>query len=307
MLVNNAPVNTAGQIYDHIGRTFFVAPSASYTIGGKACVASDGNDGLSPDRAFLTVAAALSATAASVGDVVVLLPGAHTAAASLAMSKAGITLMGLSRGARQPLGQHTTLTTTADDEVINVTAADCKILDLGIIGVTTKAAVNFSSAAHRLQVAGCYFDMATAAVNTGTVGLDATGAASGVLIEDNYFLSDGAQGVAIDVTAITASIVRRNYIVNNAGTWAAAVSAGAATANVLFEANIFLCTGTAMTVGVDGTGATIASGVIFMNNRFSSLVTKGVDNFDAGEAELSENYDAGVGGTDGGVLVVAIT
>ena len=40
---------------------------------------------------------------------------------------------------------------------------------------------------------------------------------------------------------------------------------------------------------------------------FGVTVTVPVDNFDAAEAVLSENYDFGVGATDGGVLVVAIT
>lgn len=291
----------------NMGRQFFVAPSATYTLGGRSFVASDGNDGLSPERALLTVAAALTLTTASAGDMVVLLPGAHTATASLAMSKAGVILTGIPSTRGKMFHHGTSLTTSASDEVINITAAAIEICHLDIVGVTTKVAVDFSSAANRLHVHDCFIDMTVPAVNTGTKGIAALGAASEVLIEDCYFLSDGAQGVAIDATAITASVIRRNYIVNNAGTWAAGCLTGAATANVIFEANIFYCSGTAMTVGVDGTGATIASGVAFVNNRFGSLVTKGVDNYDAGEAELSENYDFGVGATDGGVLVVAIT
>ena len=71
--------------------------------------------------------------------------------------------------------------------------------------------------------------------------------------------------------------------------------------------NLITSYGTALTVGVNGTGATIASGVQCVDNRFGSLVTVPVDNFDAGECELAENYHLGVGGTDGGVLIVVIT
>ena len=62
-----------------------------------------------------------------------------------------------------------------------------------------------------------------------------------------------------------------------------------------------------MVVGVNGTGATLASGVLVSYCHFGSLVTKGVDVFDAGEAELAENYAAGVGSADGGALITAIT
>ena len=36
------------------GRTFFVAPSASYNVGGQSYAASDGNDG-TPEKALLTL------------------------------------------------------------------------------------------------------------------------------------------------------------------------------------------------------------------------------------------------------------
>ena len=295
-----------GLLHDHMGRQFFVAASATYTIGGQSYAASDNNDGRSPERALLTIAAALALTTASAGDVVVLLPGAHSVAASLAMSKAGVMLTGLPGSNRRPLRSNTSITISASDEIINITAANIEICHLDIIPITAKNAIDFSSAASYLYIHDCYIDLNTPAVNIATQGIVALGAATGVIIDDCYFLADGAQGVAIDATGAINSMLRRCYFVVNAGTWAAAVLTGAAT-RLFVEACIFLCTGTAMTVGIDGTGMTGASGVIMMNNRFSSLVTKGVDNYDAGEAELSENYDAGVGATDGGVLVVAIT
>lgn len=296
----------AGTLPAFMGRQFFVAPSASYTIGGRTYVASDGNDGLSPERALLTVAAALALTTASAGDMVVLLPGDHTATASLAMSKAGVTLTGIPGMRSRPIASNTSLTVSASDEIINVTAADVEICNLRIIPITAKTGIDASAAANRLYLHDLYFDLTTPAVNTGTVGFASIGANSQVLIEDCYALSDGAQGPALTLTGTLNSIVRNCTIQNNAGSWAVGVLCGAAT-KVLMHDCLFVSTGTAMTAGVSGTGATGASGCIFMNNRFSSLVTVGIDNFDAGEAELSENYDAGVGATDGGVLIVAIT
>jgi hypothetical protein len=77
-----------------MGKTIFVAPSASYTVGGNAYSASDDNDGLSPERAKLTISGAITNATANAGDVIALLPGTHTSAAA-ALSKAGLTFVGL--------------------------------------------------------------------------------------------------------------------------------------------------------------------------------------------------------------------
>lgn len=306
MLINNFG-SVAGLLYQHMGRTFFVAPSASYTIGGRTYTASDGNNGLTPDKALLTIAQAQTLVTASAGDVIVLLPGAHTVTASIAASKAGVTYTGLPRGKGRMFGGNTSITTSADDEIMNVTAADIEICHLTIIPVTTKPGIDFSAAATRLHVHDCFFDMATPAANTGTIGLDATGAAQFLLVEDCHFLSDGAQGPALELTAVIDSVIRNCYITANAGTWAVAVQLGAATENIVFHNIVMYTTGTAISSGIDGTGATIASGIFGVDCRFNSLVTVPFEDFDAGEAGIVECYKGGVGATDGGALITAIT
>jgi len=133
------------------------------------------------------------------------------------------------------------------------------------------------------------------------------GAADDLLIDGCTFVSDGAQGNAIVATAAIRSAIKNCLIYNTAGTWASAILCGAATTGLYIVDNIITSYGTALTAGVNGTGATIASGVQCVRNQFGSLVTVPVDNFDAGECELSENYQLGVGATDGGALIVAIT
>jgi hypothetical protein len=84
-----------GDLPMSMGKTiFFVAPAASYTVGGNAYSASDNNDGLSPERALLTIGQAITNATANAGDVIALLPGTHTSAAA-ARSKAGLTFVGL--------------------------------------------------------------------------------------------------------------------------------------------------------------------------------------------------------------------
>ena len=87
-----------GMIPRTTGRTFWVAPSATYTVEGRSYTGSDGNDGLSPESAFLTLDYAIGKCTASVSDVIVLLPGAHSWSSSVAADVAGITITGIPGG-----------------------------------------------------------------------------------------------------------------------------------------------------------------------------------------------------------------
>lgn len=262
-------------------------------------------------RVYPTAAEALADCVNGRGDAIVFAPGTHTvSSASLAMSKAGVSMYGPEAwmGQSMPWRRSSAVLTTdiAGDEIMNVTAADCSIVGLTITPITASDAIDLSTAADRFSLVNCYFDMATPAVNVATIGITCA-AADDVLIDGCTFQSDGAQGNAIVATGLINSVIRNCQFYNTAGTWASAVLCGAATSGLWFIKNLFDCYGTALTVGINGTGATIANGVKCEGNRFGSLVTVGIDNFDAAECALSENYDFGVGATDGGVLITAIT
>lgn len=294
------------------GTIWWVAPSASYTIAGRAFSASDNNAGDHPERALLTLAQAVSLATASAGDVIVLLPGAHSWSASVALSKAGLTITGLPGGKGNFIRPKASITTTATDEIINVTAADIEIAHLRVIPVSTKAGIDFTTAANRLYIHDCSFDLATPAANTGTQGVAASTAAQApqhLLIEDCYVECDGAQGPAIEVGDAYDYIVRRVVIQQSAGTWAAACSgAGVTNQRGLWAANSFLPqAGATMTIGVRGSDLTSASSVTFAGNFFGDDVTKGVDDYGSGDANLVENYQASIGGGSGGAIVTAIT
>jgi len=258
-----------------------------------------------------TVAGALEKCVDGRGDAIVLWPGDHTVStASLAMSKASVRIFGAEEwlGVGRPgLKPSATLTTDiAADQIMNVTAADCGIYGVTIIPITAADAIDLSAAADRFVLQNCFVDMFTPVVNIATVGIKLA-AADDLLIDGCTFVSDGAQGNAIVATGAIRSRIKNCLIYNTAGTWASAILCGAATTGLFIEGNYITSYGTALTAGVNGTGATIAKGVQCTNNRFGSLVTVPIDNFDAGECELSENYDSGIGATDGGVLIVAIT
>lgn len=298
-----------------LGRIFWVAPSASYTIGGRTYSASDDNDGLAPERALRRVNRAWALVAANAGDVIVLLPGTHSAAntsgtaTSIAANVAGVRMMGLG-GSQNPWAKPAKLTIAANDETVNITAANIEIEHITFLGdalSTGSANVNFSAAATGLYVHDCTVDVSAQTASTSILGFDAIGAAQYVIFERVISLCDGAFGAMIDMTATLDSKVVECEHIQSTGTLAAYLTAGAATDRLHIRRCYVVDGAGTVTAGIDGTGATIANGVNISDCRFGVGVTVPVDNFDPAEATLSENYDFGVGATDGGVLVVAIT
>lgn len=292
------------------GRTFWVAPADSYTIDGQSYSSSDNNDGLSPARALRTIDRAwnLVDSTGTVGDNIILLPGAHTVqTSSVAADVPGVTMMGIPNGRGNVLRPQTSITTDITaDEIINVTAANIEIAHLDIIPITASDAIDLSAAADGFYLHDCRFDLETPAVSTSTVGITLA-AANDILLEDFSVICDGAQGNAIVATGALNSMIRRFKMLQSAGTWASAILCGAATNRLHIDEGFFLPSNATLTAGINGTGATIASGVIATRCYFADSVTVAVDNFDAGECEIAECYQAGVGSTDGGVLITAIT
>jgi len=300
-----------GMIPQTFGRVFWVSPSDGYTIEGRAYRASDDNDGLSPERALRTIGRAWNLVAANVGDVIMLIPdgssNGHTVqTSSVAADVAGVSMFGLPSG-RGNLKQRTSLTTDITaDQIINVTAADIEIGYVNIVPITASDAIDLTAAADNFHLHNFSLDLATPAVSTSTIGITGA-AASNVLIEDFYVECDGAQGNAIVGTGLLDSMIRNFTIQQSAGTWASAIITGAATNRLHITKGDFLPSNATLTAGINGTGATIASGVTVTHCNFADSVTVAIDNFDAGECEIAENYQLGVGSTDGGVLITAIT
>ena len=297
-----------GRIPETAGRVFWVAPSAGYTVGGRAYSASDDNDGRDPRRALLTVDRAWNLVTANAGDVIVLLPGTHSPSASIAADVAGVTMMGLPSGRGNFLRQKASIAAVTGDQNINVTAANIEIAYLHFIPVTEDTAIDFTDAADNLHIHHCSFDMATPAAGTGTKGIEALSGASNVLIDNCYFESDGAQGEGIACGAIVDSLIEDCIFMLSAGSWAAAMSVlGAGADRIAIRRCHFYCSGTAITVAILGAALTGANCVFITECRFSDLCTTAVDTFGTADAELAENYQLGVGATDGGVLITAIT
>lgn len=296
------------------GRAFFVAPSTSYTIEGQAYDASDDNDGLSPERAVRTVNRAIALATASVGDVIVLLPGAHSVSATIAVSKAGLTITGIPSGRRYTAlrGSHgskrmrTTITSTGTAGIIfTVSAADVEISDIHLSPPAAGGrGISLTAAADRLFVHDCTFAMqATASVTTFGITLPAgvTGdVTADLLVRNCYFVSgapgaSGANGPAINVltTAHGLVIEQSTFELQGTAAWADAIlSSTPGSLGLLVRDCDFIAptkTTTVITDGIDATGMTVDGSVV----AFRCYFGESIDAFKATatlDVQGAENY-----------------
>jgi len=301
-----------GMLPQGAGNIYWVSPSDGYTVDGRAYRASDDNDGLSPERALRTIGRAWNLVTANAGDVIMLIPNGASAGhvvqtASVAADIAGVTMWGMPSGRGNQLRNRVSVTTDITaDQIINVTAADIEFGYFDIIPITASDAIDLTAAADGFYMHNFKVDMTTPAVSTSTIGLTLA-ATENILLEDFSVICDGAQGNAIDATGAIDSVIQNFKMLQSAGTWASAILCGAATTQLHIHKGMFLPSNATLTEGINGTGATIASGVLVTDCRFADSVTVAIDSFSAGECEIAENFQLGVGATDGGVLIVAIT
>lgn len=326
-----------GQLPYTTGNVFFVAPASStvssYTIEGQTFPCSDGNDGKDPSRALSTIHRARALATANNGDIVALLPGTHnastqtgqTASGAIACSKAGITYVGieswgpLARGI-DVIKPRAIITAPAATIAVNVTAADNRFINLSFLPITQLAGIDFTTAADRLSVWNCFFDLTTPAGHLSTKGIAATGATQApnrVHIEGCVFEEDNSgssQGPAIDIGAGIAFRIARNhcYNIGSVGSetaWAVAMQVNDV-AHGLFDGNYFytmLGSSAAITAGIKGVTMAGTGILSFWHNKFAVSVTNPITGFAASDVDLNLNYVATVAGGSGGSLITSST
>lgn len=279
--------NILGSLPLTTGRTFFVAPSTTYTVDGTAYTASDGNDGLTAKRALSTLGRAMDLVTASVGDVIVLLPGTHTLTAQENIDVAGVTIMGLGG---HPQKKASILTTSAADETLGITAANVTLRDLHFIPVTAQAAIEASNAADYLHIKDCSAQMVTPTASTSTMifqSIATAGGLSNVVIDGLYVETVGGQGPALDLNDVVYGEIKNCTFRLQGGTaWADAVVSATGALDILFD-NCRWLSGTAavITDAIEWTGNTIDGSAQLRNCYFS----KG-----SGDIEVSATADAWV-------------
>lgn len=131
------------------GMTYWVSPDDTYLLEGDTFEADDNNTGLSVDLALRTLTRAWAL--ASTYDAIILLPGTHTLDASIVANVAGVTMMGF--------GPRTILTTSVDDETLNITAVGVEIAYINFVSAADHySIINFTNA-DGLYIHDCIFDV----------------------------------------------------------------------------------------------------------------------------------------------------
>lgn len=306
------------------GSVYFVAPSASYTVAGKAYGASDGNDGLSPERALLTIGQAISLATANAGDVIALLPGTHTTLTAAAASKAGIMFIGLPYYPGATVGgfhgwQPQVTVTGTGAVAIALTAADCSFYNIRFKPVTQFTTMTISAAGSRTRFVHCMIDNTGVTGHANTKGIVVTTATAprginfmGCVIKDASVTT--SCGPAINLAASTDFWIYKCDIYKDGQ-----IASGVAwtTAIVLED----LCTGTfeevncvisEVSVGITKvvTGTTMTGAGTVHAIRCTSTVNTGgllFDDFAAADMDLCLNYVATVAGGTGATLITAST
>jgi hypothetical protein len=304
------------------GQVFWVAPAASYTVDGRAYIASDGNDGLSPERALLTIGRAIALATANVGDVIALLPGAHTTASAAGASKAGLTFVGLPyMPTSDGLEGIPPVSITGTGAIgVAVTAADNTFVNIKFVPVTQFQALTFTTAADRLRFKHCMVDMTGVTGHASTKGICATGATQaprGLRIQGCLLkagVATTSSGYVLDIGAATDVIMEQSTIfhdgfVASAAAWAVAVKINDGAQGV-FRDNDWIAANVAVAVtkfveAVAMTGA----GTFQMFRNFTTVNTSGLlfDDFAAADVDLCNNYVATVAGGTGGTLITVTT
>jgi hypothetical protein len=299
-----------GMVPQTSGRIFWVAPSASYTVEGRTFVASDNNDGLSPERAVLTLDYAVGLCSANVGDMIVLLPGSHSYSATVAVDVAGITITGVARANstnaydRGPgvLRNASSVTSTAD--VLTISVANVEVCHLHFIPASAKAGITLSNtAAVNANLHHLTFYMATAA-NTATFGIQATAVTDQCRISHCHVLAADNQGPWVRTAAgFTNSVIQNSTVVLSGDTaWDDVIEVTTGTDQlVIRDCDFVHSSGAVMTDIVDVTGNTNDHSVMVMRcmHGVASDLTEATATSDI---VLVNNYIGTIQGGTGGTL-----
>ena len=310
-----------------VGSVFWVAATDQYQLEGRTYGASDNNDGLSPERAKRTVNNAILACIASVNDMVVLLPGAHSVSTTVTVNKAGLTIVGISGALptvdqRGPAGSRrlkSSITSTETAGIIfTVSAVDCEI---SFINFSPPAAggrgislAPLSGAANRTYVHDCTFSL-IATASTTTFGITVPAGVTADLLEDVlvsrcYFISGtgastGANGPGVNIlsTAHNFTVEQCTFALKETAAWAAAIlSSNVGSLGFLVRECDFIAPTSATTVitnVIDCTSMTVDASTTVLRCYFTTGSTKQIKGTATPDVAASENY---VADATGGLL-----
>lgn len=142
-----------------VGGTVFFVDS------GHAQTADSPSQGRTPDTPFATLDYAIGRCTASNGDVIYVMPGhSETITTAALMDVAGVSVIGLGRGRNRP-----TFTGSGAIDVLNVTAANCHIENIRLLGASADVTALLNIAAADLTVEKVSFEPAETPLMSVTV------------------------------------------------------------------------------------------------------------------------------------------
>lgn len=245
------------QITPTTGNIFFVDSNADA-----------GGNGLSPEGAVRTLAAAIALATANNGDVIYLMEGhAETisAAAGIALSKAGVSIIGLGHGSIRP-----TFTWSATDSTMTITGANVLLKN-----VITKVSIDEVVSMISVSAAGVTLDGVDFVETTSAQAIQwllTTNAADQLTIKNCRHIQATAAGSAQKWIQLVGTdhtrIVDNTFIIlGNASTSSHLISGSTAVVNCEIARNLCLFTGATITIVINlVTGST---GII-SDNRLGS-------------------------------------
>jgi hypothetical protein len=306
---------TFGQIPQTFGRVLFVSPADTYIVDGQTYPASDNNTGLSPTNALRTIAQAITNAIASAQEVIVLLPGTHTSAAVVNITKAGLTFVGLNphfKDSQQyrnnPLSSQVNWTSTLAGAAVALTVADCVFIGINMIPVTARSFMTAVTCPRTVFI-DCAVTL-SAAASTSTKGIVFSGGSSANCSFQNCTflntIATSAQGPAIDVSGCAQLVIDACTVLltGTSSAWAVAIQGASGTAGVMRNSTITALGAGTITIGFDGTGVVAANSFLFQDNKVG--VTPGLGafkNFDGDSGVIVTNYLGTVSAGTGGSLV----
>lgn len=247
---------------------------------------SNGYDGLDPSRPKATIAGAISAATANVGDIIVVMPG-HAeniaSATSLIVNKAGVQIIGLGHGRNRPV-----LTYTATAGSIEMDAANTRLSNVVLLASVSAVVVGINVDADNVTLDGLEFNWDETGDDFITmVDVDAF---DGATIANNRFIAQSAAaGAAEAIRLDDCHFVR---IVGNqfSGQWSDApiVGEGAAGVDLLIADNTIY---NADTTTANGIALAVAfTGVMCRNMVGTLYATDPESTVDPGSLLCMENY-----------------
>ena len=323
-----------GQLIQQTGRVHFVAPAASYTVDGRAYSASDDNDGLSPERALLTLSQAYTNVTASAGEVIFLMEGTHVQTATLRVQKAGIAIIGVQSSAAseavssphvhlRPKSIVSWLTAAAPG--LSIEASNVEVGFVTLVPASGFGTVIFrNSSPDALYMHDFVIDLAAGqAISLDTAGIDfgyradVAGLASRsqsrlaqttqratAYLSNFAVISAGANGIGVH-TATADVVVQAARFHTRAGAWASPFVVATGTGFIWIKGSSWTAQNTTGMGGcIEGSTAGIIAGKVQIEDcRFPTLGagSKPIGNFTAGVAASVESYQANT--TTGGALV----